>query len=204
MIIGTTREETSLLIIWSRLPADEAGYRKTLTDDFGDLADAIAKAYPVRDPKEIRAAVIRLGSDVSFAHEARAIARWHSSAGRQTFRYQFSLGSDRGFLRGLGAHHGADVPFLFQRVVGESERRMGISRTIGRYWINFAATGNPNGQGLPTWPAYRADDDEMVDFGEGVSVLKGYRNSELDVIENALGRTSGIAPQSLLLDRNPG
>ena len=29
-----------------------------------------------------------------------------------------------------------------------------LSRIIQRYWVNFAYSGNPNGEGLPFWPAY--------------------------------------------------
>jgi len=32
-----------------------------------------------------------------------------------------------------------------------------VSRTMQAYFVNFIKTFNPNGSGLPDWPAYRAD-----------------------------------------------
>ena len=40
---------------------------------------------------------------------------------------------------------------------------------MSSYWANFAATGNPNGKGLPTWPAYKEKTSErMMILGEKV------------------------------------
>ena len=33
-----------------------------------------------------------------------------------------------------------------------------VSKTMQAYFVNFIKTVNPNGSGLPNWPAYRADD----------------------------------------------
>jgi len=32
-----------------------------------------------------------------------------------------------------------------------------VSKTIQAYFVNFIKTYNPNGPGLPEWPAYRID-----------------------------------------------
>ena len=39
------------------------------------------------------------------------------------------------------------------------------------YWTNFAATGDPNGKGLPTWPVYAPDRQSVMTFdANGASV----------------------------------
>jgi para-nitrobenzyl esterase len=194
LIIGTTKDEMTLLLLGSKMPADEAAYAKQLADDFGDHAGPLAKAYPVSDAKQVRPAVIQLASDMSFIHEARYIARAHAATGQKTFRYQFSQGTPRGFLQSLGAHHGAEVPFLFQRPALRDESNQRLSRTMGGYWIAFAATGDPNSPGLPTWPAYRLDTEPMIDFAADVRVLEGYRNDQLDAVEKYLHATSADMP----------
>jgi para-nitrobenzyl esterase len=191
LIIGNTKNETSLFLMAAKMPEDEAAYAKQLEQEFGKLGEALAKGYPARDAKQIRSAIIQLTSDLSFASLTRTIARMHSAAGQQTYRYQFSRGTKRSFLQSLGAHHGAELALLFQRpAVRDDDDEVRMSHVMGQYWINFAATGNPNGGDLPEWPAYRQDTEEMVDFAEAVNVLKGYRNDQLDLIDKVLHATA--------------
>ena len=187
MIVGSTKDETSLFLMMSKMPADAAAYVEQLGEDFGSLAASLSSAYPATNTKEIRAAVIQLTSDISFTSEARLIARTHSAAGQKAYRYQFSRGTKRGFLQSLGAHHAAELAYLFQYPAladDESGKRLGTA--MGHYWINFAATGNPNGAGLADWPAYDRNAEEMLDFSDEITVLKRHRNDQLDVVDEVL------------------
>jgi para-nitrobenzyl esterase len=62
-----------------------------------------------------------------------------------------------------GASHSAEIQYamgnldLDKRYTWEPDD-FEVSKTMQAYFVNFIKTFNPNGTGLPNWPAYRADD----------------------------------------------
>jgi para-nitrobenzyl esterase len=41
---------------------------------------------------------------------------------------------------------------------------------MSRYWTNFARSGDPNGKGLPLWPAFTNTDSRVLYFGDPITV----------------------------------
>jgi len=67
-------------------------------------------------------------------------------------------------------HHGSELSFVFNpRPAGKSPAQWS---PLLDYWANFAATGNPNGVGLPQWPVYRGLAN-FVEFTAGGPVVRG-------------------------------
>jgi carboxylesterase type B len=64
----------------------------------------------------------------------------------------------------LGALHAMEIPYVFNSMdrkpvsllYGKKQMPAAqeLSKVIQGYWINFAHTGNPNGQDLPEWPEF--------------------------------------------------
>jgi para-nitrobenzyl esterase len=72
-----------------------------------------------------------------------------------------------------GANHAAEVTYVFGNLGGPggapTPEEIAFSDLIRSYWINFAATGNPNGPGLPQWPVFTENDQKVMFFDTGAS-----------------------------------
>jgi para-nitrobenzyl esterase len=80
-------------------------------------------------------------------------ARLHSRYGRsKAFLYYFDVSPPDSTS---GAYHGAETEYVFGRpsASGRMEDAQ-VSQLMRRYWINFARSTDPNGPGLPIWPAF--------------------------------------------------
>ena len=89
----------------------------------------------------------------------------------------------------IGAFHAAEIFFVFDSHTPlmplQPEDRV-LTEAMGKYWTNFARTGDPNGAGLPAWPAYTPDTDRWLELGHTIQPINKLRATRLDVLERAL------------------
>jgi carboxylesterase type B len=91
-------------------------------------------------------------------------------------------------LYALGAYHAAEIPYVFHTVdlvaatlpTAYNGKDHDLARAMSGAWVRFASSGDPNGGGLPKWPAYTQSADQHFEFGDAVRVRSGLHAREVD------------------------
>jgi para-nitrobenzyl esterase len=149
-------------------PATPEAYITSTKSRYGQFADALLKAYPAGSnsvPKTAR----DLARDSAFGWHTWIWARLQSKVGKgKAYYYYFDRHQD--YAPGSaqadwGTPHGADVPYVFMRLSASSSKTdLDISEAMANYWVNFAKFGDPNGEGLPKWPAFSDANPQVMYF----------------------------------------
>ena len=92
--------------------------------------------------------------------------------------------------RSGGAYHSGDLAYVFGSLdlvgLDWNERDREISKQLTSYWTNFAKTGDPNGAGLPVWPAYDSSAHDALLIGADTAATTGVRQAKLDTFDRIL------------------
>jgi len=180
VIAGTNSAEGRMFagrISFDSIDAFQADRRKR----FGDDAEEVFKHYPVEKVEDIRQAVIDFASDIMFIRATREMVRGMAPLTSQVYLYHFT----RDPMGQGGANHGAEIRYVFG-TFGEKSNPLdkSLSNAIMAYWTNFAATGNPNGKGLPEWPAYHPETDKHLELGDTIKPGSSLHKTALDALDH--------------------
>ncbi|MXW52427.1 MAG: carboxylesterase family protein [Gammaproteobacteria bacterium] len=148
-------------------------------------AEKFIELYMEDARKSTKTASQQMISDVVFAWEMRKWAQLITQRGSDAYMYVFShapffpgLGPERP----MGAYHAGEIAFVFNNrsETNWNEDDHMVADLMHAYWVNFAKTGSPNGNGLPTWPVYDADLDNALEINANPETIKGWRKAKLD------------------------
>ena len=153
-----------------RTPED---YIASVKSRYGPFADKLIAAYPPGTGTVAKTAR-DLTRDAMFGWHTWVWARLQAKTGKsKVFYYHFDQHPDYPAdspRAGYGTGHGADVPYVFEHLNASNPQitkaDLAISDAMVTYWTNFAKFGDPNGPGVPKWPAF-SDANPLVMYFSG-------------------------------------
>jgi len=189
ILVGSNAEEGASLVDLAAVRA--ATFSDEVTRAWGQLPPPLIAAYPFTDDASARRARGGFERDLRFGWDMWAWVRLQASTSRRpAYYYRFSQrppfpeGSPRS---GWGASHFAELWYMFDHLDQEpwawtaSDRR--LADTMAGYWVNFARSGDPNGPGLPVWPAFTREGGQTLDLGDAVAPRPAPVDPQLKVFD---------------------
>ena len=174
-----------------------AGSKEQLFSLFGQMKEEAKNVYAPDSTVEFAKILTMVNTDKVWAEPARFTARSYRAKNAPAYVYLFSYVSPTmSQMMRYGAAHASEIAYVF----GNPRSRNGtplpqqdqdVAKMMNTYWANFAKTGNPNGNGLPQWPVYDPQKNELLEFRSDGSAagVPDPKKARLDLIEKAV--TSG-------------
>ena len=161
---------------------------------YPDVADEALAHYDLGSDESARAESAHLVTDMYFAGPVRLQTDSHTRLSSPVWLYHFTRVPPTDFGALAGSYHGAEVVYVFGTMMPGSppegatpnplapygawtDADRQLSDTMMAYWTQFAATGDPNRDGLLAWPAHEPSTDQHLTLGDTVALGESLHHS---------------------------
>ncbi|HEX6245033.1 MAG TPA: carboxylesterase/lipase family protein [Polyangiales bacterium] len=181
LIAGTNRTELTLQLAGDKaaFELDQAGLEARVRMSFGERATELLNIYrsaePDASPSELYFLII---SDSRYCAPMMSIAERRAALGKAPVYFYYFCWETPVEDGRLLSPHALEIAFVFDnterssRFTGGGPRAEALAAKLSSAWIEFASSGTPAAEGLPTWAPYDAqrratlvinDESVMVD-----------------------------------------
>lgn len=197
LLVGWNSEESNWRGILGDQEPNPENYEAALKKLYGEKSAEVLKLYPGETREEVIDSATALAGDRFIGYSTWKWFDMHVLTGDSpVYRYFYArprpaLNADKTAPTSKGAVHSAEIEYAMgnlatNKVFAWTPDDYKVSEVMQGFFANFIKTGNPNGTGLPDWPA--------AEKGKPFSVMR------IDVesgAETATGRD-----RYLFLDKN--
>ncbi|MEV5809786.1 carboxylesterase/lipase family protein [Streptomyces parvulus] len=184
-LVGSNADEASLSL--ASPPDNDVGkYEDSVRETHGADAERFLRMYPGESGEQVLESLLQADTDKIMT---RAMHRWSRLQTRtgasNAYLYYFTHVPPEGDLEKFGAYHGAEVMYAYDNLGKDSDADYTsvdykLRDQMSAYWVNFVRTGDPNGQGLPSWPTVERAPEQVMEFGDGSTVAPRPRPDAID------------------------
>lgn len=175
ILIGSNSDEGAWFVrlFWRGGPPE--AFEKQVRDTLGPAAENVLRIYPHSTRVEADKSAREILRDQHMGWPTYAWAKLQSRQGHHTaFVYYFD---HRSSSSPDGAIHAAELAYVFRNLTAfpgapspPHAEDVALSDLMSSYWVNFARSGDPNGPGLPAWPAFDEKEMQTMVFDQASSV----------------------------------
>ena len=173
LLAGWNSAESNARAILGDLEPTVQHFSTAVRERFGTQADAVLEVYKPESDAEVEQVATDLAGDQFIGYSTWRWIDLHSqTAGQPVYRYYYSrprpaTRADDGATAAKGAVHSAEIEYALgnlatNRVYDWQPEDVKVSAILQRYFVNFVRSHNPNGLGVPFWPALEKNEAATV------------------------------------------
>ena len=140
---------------------------------FGPHRAAALRAFDPSGHEPVNAVAYEVAAVRMMIEPARFVARSFARVGEPAYEYRFSYVAHALRRRLPGAPHSSEIPYAFDTLPlsmwsafgkGITRQDLAAAHAMHAYWVRFVKSGDPNGPGLPHWPAISPHGNQLLNF----------------------------------------
>lgn len=192
LMAGINNGEGLFFIRPDRVFQSVAEQRAARSEEFGEFAGNLMDYYVAKNADEVFVTEVDFNTDSWFARPTREIIQAIARSSQDSYMYVFTRNLRDPAQR---SPHAMELRYVFNNLPDTaSTTDQDIAQLMNDYWVQFARTGTPNGNGLPAWPVYNLETQQHQLLGVEVEQGSMLRKQELDELDRYFNDRFNSAP----------